>query len=190
VPAEEFGRFSGLLLPALLLGLNLAHPDRDLGRPQLDEGDGVQDRFTDRDHGEASPYRRRRDRRAGGALELERLHHERELGDVLGGEFVELEVLQEVYAVDHQCDLVQRQRDQLVRIGVDLDRRGVGASRIGSLDQEFRGLNADAGIAFAVASGVGIPQLAPAGVNDNRVARLEGEVLLLDRAFEVLDGIS
>src|SRR5258708_26129641 len=57
VAAEEFRTFFRfLLLPALLLGLDLAHPDRDLGRPQLDEGNGVQDRFTDRDHCE-SPKR-------------------------------------------------------------------------------------------------------------------------------------
>src|SRR5215470_7054870 len=137
----------------------------------------------------ASPYRSRRHCRAGGALELERLHHERELGDVLGGEFVELEVLQEVHAIDYQCDLVQWQRDQLVRIGVDLDWRRVGAEQDRILgDQKFGGLDADAGIAPGVASRLRIPQLAPAGMDDDGVARLEREVLLPDRAFEVFDG--
>src|SRR5258708_19598968 len=89
----------------------------------------------------ASPYRRGRHRRSRGTLELERLHHERELGDVLGGELVQLEVLQEVHAIDHKCDLVQRQRDQLIRIGVYLARRGGGPEQDRLLrHQEFRSL--------------------------------------------------
>jgi len=76
-----------------------------------------------------------------------------------------------VHAIDHQCDLVQRQRDQLVRIGVDLDWRRVGAEQDRILgDQELRCLDADARIAAAVAPRFRIPQLAPAGVDDDGIA--------------------
>src|SRR5215470_15546801 len=135
----------------------------------------------------ASPYRGRRDGRSGGALELERLHHKSEFGDVLGGKLIELEVLQQMHAVDDQRDLVQRQRDQLVRIGIDLDRGGIGAKQHRVLgDQEFGRLDAQARVAFSVARRVRVPELAPAGVNNDGVARLERQVLLFDGAFEVL----
>src|SRR5579871_226725 len=52
MPAEEFRLLLRiLLLPAFLLGMNLAHADRDLCGPQFGNRDGMQDRFTDRDHG-------------------------------------------------------------------------------------------------------------------------------------------
>jgi len=48
---EKFGfLLLVLLLPALLLGLDLPHSDRDLGRAQLDDRNGVQDRFANCDH--------------------------------------------------------------------------------------------------------------------------------------------
>src|SRR5262249_14235421 len=54
------------------------------------------------------PHCRRRDGRAGAALDLQRLHHERKLLHVLGDQLFELEILQEMHAVHHQGDLVDR----------------------------------------------------------------------------------
>src|SRR5262249_30259898 len=80
-----------------------------------------------------------------------------------------------------------RQRDQLVRIGVDLDRRVVGAEHHRVLgEKKLRGLDADTGIAAPVAGIVLAPQLAPAGPDENGIARLERDVLFLHRAVDVL----
>src|SRR5262249_32112483 len=77
------------------------------------------------DAGAAAPdglaHRDWRDGRAAEALRLERLHDEGELVDLLGRQLVELEVLQQVDTVDHQHDLVDRQRDLRVWVGRDLD---------------------------------------------------------------------
>ena len=54
------------------------------------------------------PDRDRRDRRSGAALDLQRLHDERELLDALRRQHVQLHVLQDVDAVDHQHHLVDR----------------------------------------------------------------------------------
>src|ERR1700751_2089755 len=55
VSGEKFGLLLGvLLLPTLPLGMHLPHPDRDLGGPQFGDRDGMQDWFTDRDHGKIS----------------------------------------------------------------------------------------------------------------------------------------
>jgi len=52
------------------------------------------------------------------------------------------EVLQQVYAVDHERGLVDRQRDQRIGIGVDLNRSRVGAEQHWVPgDQVFRGLD-------------------------------------------------
>ena len=75
------------------------------------------------------PHRDRRDRRAGAALDLQRLHDEGELVDLLRRQLVELQVLEQVDAVHHQRDLVHRQRELLVGIGRDLDRPVVGAEQ-------------------------------------------------------------
>src|SRR2546422_9864188 len=56
----------------------------------------------------------RRDARARGAVDLERLHRERELVDALRDQLVELQVFQDVDAVHHQEDLVNRQAQVLV----------------------------------------------------------------------------
>src|SRR5262249_5109017 len=110
-----------------------------------------------------------------------------EFGDVFRGKLVELKVLQQMHAIDDQRDLVQRQRDQLVRIGIDLDRGGIGPKQHRVIsDQEFGRLDAKARVAFSVARRVRIPKLARAGVNNDGVARLERQVLLFDGAFEVL----
>jgi len=51
VPAAEFRALVALLgAPRLALGLNLAHPDRDLRRAQVVDGDQMQNGFADRYH--------------------------------------------------------------------------------------------------------------------------------------------
>ena len=51
VAAEKFGLLLVvLLLPALLLGADFAHADRNLGRTQVGDRDGMQDRLTNRNH--------------------------------------------------------------------------------------------------------------------------------------------
>ena len=72
------------------------------------------------------------DGRHGGAraaLDLQRLHHEGELLDALGRELVQLQVLEDVDAVHHQHDLVDRQRKVRVGVGRNFDRPVVGADQ-------------------------------------------------------------
>jgi hypothetical protein len=61
----------------------------------------------------------RRHSRSRRALHLQRLQDEREFVNLLRGELVELHVLEQVYAVDHERDLVHGKRDLLVVIGRD-----------------------------------------------------------------------
>ena len=119
---------------------------------------------------------------------FKRLHHEGELADALLRELVELQVLQQMDAVHHQRDLVHRQRQLLVRIGRDFHRPVVGAEQHRVLgDEPLRRLHADAGAGLHIARIVLAVELAPAGVDEHRIARLQRQVLLLQRAFEVVD---
>src|SRR5262249_16626429 len=54
-------------------------------------------------------------------------------------------------------------------------------------DEPLRGLDADARTRLDIACIILAPQLAPAGIDDDGVARLQRDVLLLQRALEILD---
>src|ERR1700674_4434510 len=56
VTAQEFGLLLFiLLLPALLLGADFAHADRNLGRPQFRYGGRMEQRLANRNHRSISP---------------------------------------------------------------------------------------------------------------------------------------
>src|SRR6185436_16158615 len=57
----------------------------------------------------------RGDCRARAPLDLEWLHHEGELEDAPGRKLVELQTLQQMYAVHHEHDLVDGKRDVRIR---------------------------------------------------------------------------
>jgi hypothetical protein len=50
-----------------------------------------------------------------------------ELVDTCLGEVLQHEVLEQMNAIDGECDVVDRQTDRFIRIGSDLDRRVVTA---------------------------------------------------------------
>src|SRR3984893_13982523 len=129
-----------------------------------------------------------RNRRAGAALDFQRLHDEGELVDLFGRQVIELEVFEQMHAVHHQRDLMHRQRNLRIGVGRHLDRPVVGAEQYGILGhQPLGGLHTDARARLDETGIVLAPQLAPAGIDDDGVPRLQRDVLLLQRALEILD---
>jgi hypothetical protein len=84
---------------------------------------------------------------------------------------------------------VNRQIDRLVRIGRDLHRPVVRTEQHRVLlDQPLGRSHADAGTAARVELVVDAPMLAPSGVDEHGIARLQACPLLLQRLLQIGDG--
>src|SRR6516164_2004221 len=133
-----------------------------------------------------SADRSRRYGRTGGPLQLQRLHDERELVGARLGEVLEHEVLEQMDTVDGKRDVVDRQIDRLVRIGGDFHRPVVRTKQHRVLlDQPLGRSHADSRTAARVELVVDAPVLAPSGVNEHGITRLQACPLLLQRLLQV-----
>src|SRR5229473_2113267 len=134
-------RSVGYASAARRVGWGFPHPG-SLRSPTLPRfaGEGISRAYA------IAPHRDRRNRRACGAPDFEHRHNERELLRVLCYQLIELEVFEQMNAVHYQRDLVDRQRDQWIGIGRDLDRPIIGAKQHRILRNEpLRRLHPDAG---------------------------------------------
>ncbi len=94
---------------------------------------------------------------------------------------------QDGIAVDHQQHLVDRQREIRIGIGADLDRPVVGADEQRILPgQPLCRSDADARAGLHVARVVHVPERAPAGVDQDGIARLQRQLLARQRLLQVL----
>src|SRR5262245_59617673 len=90
--------------------------------------------------------------------------------------------------VDRERDVVDRLIDRLVWIGRDFDRKVVGAKQHRVLlDQPLGRGYADARTAARVELVVEAPVLAPSGVDEHRVTRLQAYALLLQGLLQIGD---
>src|SRR6185503_2277201 len=128
----------------------------------------------------------RGDGRARAPLDLEWLHHEGELEDAPGRKLVELQTLQQMYAVHHEHDLVDGKRDVRIRVGIHLNRYVVGADQHWILlRQPLGSADPDPGTAFYKTGAIPVPELAPTGVDDDRITLLKFYLLVCQRLLEV-----
>src|SRR5687768_9914880 len=133
-----------------------------------------------------STHRCGRHRRSGSPLNFQRLHDQREFIHLFAGEVVELQILEQVNAIDDERDLVHRVTQ--IRIGVRGDAYGPVVSadqhRI-LLRQPFRGAGCQAWIGFQITRRGRIPQAPPSGVDDRGIAGLQRQLLPLQRLLKI-----
>src|SRR5438034_815996 len=116
------------------------------------------------------------------SLKLDELAAKRvnEFVDAFCREFVQFETFEYVDAVDGQKNLVNRRADFGIGIRVHFHGPVVGTNEHRVLFRKpFGSGNADAGVCFSVTEIILAPQLAPARIDDDRIAGLKREILAL-----------